>query len=344
MAANVLLAGTLLGDSSVVASTVREILGVTVQPELTGPYGLATYCTSTALSRVGDRDLAQSFLDRAEAAGTAAPEPDPIFVLWLHTTRGYLELTNGDLDPALRSFAQARTLSERTGHIVGRAIATHHSLQAMVQAGNHERARALTDELVLICKPLGMSYLVDYSTYSQARLALMAHRAPFAIGLLESLLDRQDITIATRARAYLAHALYAKGELDMALQQAKVAMEQGSMFPDVQAIALGAMALLALRRARPTEALDWADRGLEVSAYATEGSILRLARAEALHALGRAPEAHAALREALDRIHRIAATFDDPTLRASYLSNIDANARTVRLAHDWLGREPASAS
>jgi hypothetical protein len=161
--------------------------------------------------------------------------------------------------------------------------------------------------------------------------------------MFQSLLDRQDITIASRARAYLAHALRAVGELDAATHEANAAMEKGSMFPDVQAIALGALALLALGRARPADALALADRGLEASSYASEGSILRLIRGEALHALGRTEDARAAVRAALERIRGIAATLDDDELRQSYLFNIEANARTISLADEWLGKGLTSA-
>jgi eukaryotic-like serine/threonine-protein kinase len=339
MAANALLAATLLGDSGTIASILREILDASLQPEVSGPHGLATYCASTALSRVGQLGLAHSFLARAEAVAADALEADPAFTLWLHATRGYLQLITGELGSALASFAHARTLSERTGHTVGKTMATHHMLQAMVQVGNHDRARTLSRELGQICAPLGMSYLIDYGTYATARLALMAHRAPEAIVALRSLLDRQDITIASRAQAHLAHALLAVGELDAATREANAAMEKGSMFSDVQAIALGALALISLGSDRPADALVFADRGLQASAYASEESILRLTRVEALRALGSAQEAHAALRDALERVHRIAAAIDDPELRESYLANIDANARTVSLAADWLGRE-----
>jgi hypothetical protein len=116
-------------------------------------------------------------------------------------------------------------------------------------------------------------------------------------------------------------------------------MEKGSMFSDVQAIALSALALISLSSARPTDALALADRGLQASAYPSEESILRLTRIEALRALGSMQEAHAALREALERVHCIADAIDDPELRESYLANIEANARIVSLAAEWLGRE-----
>jgi hypothetical protein len=113
-----------------------------------------------------------------------------------------------------------------------------------------------------------------------------------------------------------------------------------------QSIALGTMALMELRDGHAADALMLASRGLEADArtpFPWTGSMLRLARAEALHALGRTDDAHAAIREARDRVLRIAATLDgDPELRASYLINIVANARTLKLAGEWLGDEAAT--
>ena len=66
-------------------------------------------------------------------------------------------------------------------------------------------------------------------------------------------------------------------------------------------------------------------------------SQLRLTRAEALHALGKEEEAHAAIREARDGIFHVAVTLDDAELRASYLTRVQVHARTLNLATEWLG-------
>jgi eukaryotic-like serine/threonine-protein kinase len=335
MAANVLLAGTLLGDSNVSASAIREVLRVSVQPELSGPYGLAVYCTSTAFSRMGRFDLALSFVARAEEAAENAPEPDPVFTLWLDAARAYLHFLTGELASSLACLGHAQVLAERSDYTFGRAVVTHHTLQAMVQTGNHERTTALAHDLVLLCEPLGLSYLIDYGTYALARLALMAGRVPEAVSSFRSLLDRQDVTLATRARAHLALALVARGDLDTAEKEATTAMETGAIFADTRAIASCALARIALSRGRPIDALAFADGGLGSPTNANEGAFLRLSRAEALHSLGRTDDAREAIREARDRIQRLASELGDPALRDSYLANVPANVRTISLAHDW---------
>jgi hypothetical protein len=62
---------------------------------------------------------------------------------------------------------------------------------------------------------------------------------------------------------------------------------------------------------------------------------LRLARAEAPHALGRTEDARGALREERDRVLRTAATLEEDD-RTSYLTNVTANVRTLALAKNWL--------
>jgi hypothetical protein len=68
-----------------------------------------------------------------------------------------------------------------------------------------------------------------------------------------------------------------------------------------------------------------------------------LARAEALHALGRTQDAQSAIRAARERVLSIAATIDDAKVRESYATNVDANARTLKLAREWLREESATA-
>ena len=131
------------------------------------------------------------------------------------------------------------------------------------------------------------------------------------------------------------------GDFDGAEREAAALLEQ-TLAMNAQALALAVLALVALRHHRAVaDSVAFAERGLNAATsglrWLTTESTLYLVRAEALHALGRAPEAHTAIREARDRILSTAATFDEPGLRTSYLTNIDANGRTLALAKEWLG-------
>ncbi len=165
-------------------------------------------------------------------------------------------------------------------------------------------------------------------------------RALETIAPLRVLLDAPDALLVANARVAIALALIEAGDLDGAEREATLVLEY-VFVPHMPWMALGALALVALRRGEHGRALALAERGLAVTTKCfrwstTTDSTLHLVRARALQALGRKEDAHAAIREAYGRILGIAATLD-PDDRSSYLTNIDANAQTLTLAREWLG-------
>ena len=66
-------------------------------------------------------------------------------------------------------------------------------------------------------------------------------------------------------------------------------------------------------------------------------ALLRLVRVEALLQLGDREPALAALREARDRVLRLAGSIGDLAVRDQYLTRVDANVRTLALAREVLG-------
>jgi hypothetical protein len=102
---------------------------------------------------------------------------------------------------------------------------------------------------------------------------------------------------------------------------------------------LAVRAHIELCLGRPAQALELAERGLAAAKggiFPWTGSLLSVSRARALHALARIPEAHTAITEARDSVLRVAASISSPVLRASFLTNIDANAQAIELANTWL--------
>ncbi len=192
-------------------------------------------------------------------------------------------------------------------------------------------------------------FFVDWSSFYVASARVTYQRgsgALDAIATLRGLLDRSDTLLVSSVRSAIALSLTTTGDFDGAEREATILLAQASTFSVGQAGALAALALVALHRGQPVDVLAFADRGLKASTsgirWLPSESILHLVRAEALQVLGRTSDAHAAIREAKGRILTIAATFDDPELRESYVSNVDANARTLKLAREWLGDEAAT--
>jgi hypothetical protein len=216
-----------------------------------------------------------------------------------------------------------------------------YAVYALVEAGSYERADAVWRELRAICGPRGLGFVLDSATAHRDSARVYAHRGAEVIASLSALLDRTDPHVAATARVNLAHALVQTGDLEAGAREATTLLDDAPSFPSLQSRALGVLALVELGRQDAERALAFAERGLDLYARAPwphNGSMLRLARAEALHALGRTGEAHIAIREARDVVLHTAATLDgDPELRESYLNTIHTHARTLQLAREWLG-------
>jgi len=99
--------------------------------------------------------------------------------------------------------------------------------------------------------------------------------------LLRTLVERPDRQLAISARARLAHALIAAGDLDSAASEASAALEEGGRFPSTRPTALGALSLVALHRGQLADAVALADRA---STPGPAGAGCATARSSASHA------------------------------------------------------------
>jgi hypothetical protein len=301
-------------------------------------------CRTALISLVnGHRDLSAT---RQFAEAVIAPlaglqkggdDDDPVFVAALRVARSFLQLMSGDLASALQSLSIARALADRMESGAHQASSRFFLVVAHAETGSCHEAEASARELRELCEPNGRQYWCDLTAPFLATSRLSEGRIEESVALLGPLVNCPDRLLATSARSTLAHALVAAGDLDAAKCEAHAALDVGSKYPPARSMALGALALVALQRGELTDVLAFAEQGLDAGSRGMslrDGSILRLARAEALHALGRENEAHMAIREARDRILSVATTLDE-AFRASYLANVKANARTLELVREW---------
>jgi hypothetical protein len=141
------------------------------------------------------------------------------------------------------------------------------------------------------------------------------------------------------SRLYLALVLLGQGELEAAEREAREAIRRTENVPPVQAHAFGVLAIVALARKRPHDALEAARTG--VAALDSLGNIeegeemVRLVYAEALDACGDHAAAREAIARARGRLMERAATIRDPKLREGFLTHVPENARTLELARAW---------
>jgi hypothetical protein len=107
----------------------------------------------------------------------------------------------------------------------------------------------------------------------------------------------------------------------------------------LSALAIKSAALLALGRAG--EAKEVAALGVQIADELGGAHEIkaRLALVEALHSLGEADAAHAALEKALERLRLRVDDIPDAAARERYLTRVPANARLVALVRERLGLE-----
>ncbi|MGO9836758.1 MAG: serine/threonine-protein kinase PknK [Polyangiaceae bacterium] len=333
-------AGSFLGDASITAPLVSAIMGVSVQPEPSGPYAIAVHTVGVGLSFMGQFDLARSFIERAEALGKDVSDPDPVFALRLIIARGYVDYASGQIAKALAAQSKARTLADSIGDTWSRVAAPTFYAIALSSIGDCDRADAAAREVRLFPEA---TFWIDWSDFFCAAGRIWTRGTHDAVGAMASfraLLDRRDPMLAANVRAGIAQANAMTGDFDAAEAEATIVLQR-AFIGTVRTLSLATLAIVALHRQQAAEALAFAERGLDAVPsgirWLPAESVLHLARAEAFYALGRGHDAHAAMREARDYVLGVAATLDEPELRTSWLNNVDANARTLALAKEWIG-------
>jgi tetratricopeptide (TPR) repeat protein len=158
--------------------------------------------------------------------------------------------------------------------------------------------------------------------------------------LAESGRARDSRQEEARGRWALAEVLRRRGDLAAAEREAGVALKMTMPleYPGVLATLGG----LRLAQGRAAEALAAAEEAMACDAAMGgcgmfRGAFVRLAHAEALHATGAHDAAIRAIAQARARLLAIADKIADPGYKASFLSRVPENARTLALADAWLG-------
>jgi hypothetical protein len=147
-----------------------------------------------------------------------------------------------------------------------------------------------------------------------------------------------------RGRWVVAEVLRQRGDQGEAERVLEPAL--GMLTPSDQPGARATLAAIRLAQGRAADALAAAE---DAAARCTamggagmfRGAFVRLVRAEALHATGATAAARGAIGEARARLLVIADRIADPAYRRSFLERVPENARTLALAHAWLGDDEA---
>jgi tetratricopeptide (TPR) repeat protein len=159
---------------------------------------------------------------------------------------------------------------------------------------------------------------------------------------LEIFAAQGDVRMEVNTRIALSLVSCLAGDAAGAEREALAAIEAARATPALRSHALAALARALLDLGRASDALSAASEAmqlLETLGGIEEGeSLVRLAYAEALDAVGRRAEALAAFVAGAERLQERAAKMSDPAWRKGFLERVPENARTIARAR---GHEPA---
>lgn len=156
---------------------------------------------------------------------------------------------------------------------------------------------------------------------------------------IESFQMQGDERMANRARICLSRVHQKQGSWESAESQAREALHGTNTAPTIRMHAHAQLASILLDLGRPTEALESArEAGSILGSVGQVGqaeSFVRLMIADCHFRCDHKAQAHAALSSAhaslVNRFNRI----EDPSLRLSFVEQVEENARTVQLAAEW---------
>jgi tetratricopeptide (TPR) repeat protein len=342
---------TQLGDIAGAAQILSELGAVTPTREATTPYVKGCALAVGFLCYAGMYEMAQSFLGRIQDA--AGETPDSLVSAWAAFARSFvIAFCEGrplGFHDAVESSLEYFT---RAGDARGQAVLKVSLGASLRSLGEFSRAREVLVEAELAARKLGLDLFaasawlqlgileIELSNYAAARRLHEQSAADF---------ERQGNQIfAGLARAQAARSLLALGEEAEADRQAEAASDALYPAPAFRALALSVHAEVCLARGDAPRALTRVSEARELLAQLgsiAEGEAhIHLTYARALHAAGRELDARRAIDDACRRLLARAADIADPRLRAQFRDKPCLHARTLELAHAWLGPGRASYS
>jgi tetratricopeptide (TPR) repeat protein len=333
-----------LGQAEPVRAVAQALLTMEVGAEVAVAFAAAGAATTVQLLIAGDMPLATQLAARLEALLAEAEAPEPALVGHVTKAISARWAFGGDPGRTLPLLRKAVDAFEAAGD--ARSVCALRKTQGWYAAecGALEEGERALAEAVALAERLGLYSLAAHARYdaasplirlgklSEARRMLTEAHAVFAA--------EKDLRLTSGTLGCLSWVDSLEGDADAAVARAEEAVAVAPSDPiRIAALAFLAQALLAAER--PQAALARAEEGLallDAVGLTEEGTtLLGLVRAEALDALGRRRAAVDALTEACRRLRERAEKISDAGLRATFLSRIGENRRTLELAEAWQG-------
>jgi eukaryotic-like serine/threonine-protein kinase len=332
-----------LGQLEEVAEVARELvmLAGTVG---TSPSVIAALArTSDQLLFAGKFALYQSVVARLNAL-TQGAENDPMIYIWVTYVRAGAAMMNDASEYVTQMRALVASF-EAVGDTRNALLQRINLADAYMQVGNYGEAATLSRE------PLTDSEQLRSALATAAAKGNLA-RALCALGLLDEARDTasacvdemrlaQDNRMEAAFLGVLSEVLLKAGALRAAENAIRAALALPHAPLPLRSFNLARLAAVLRVACRLPEALQAVEEGmsllLTLGAIDDGESFVLATHAECLLASGMVDAARIALEKARARLLAKASTMSNPSFRASFLTNVAENARTLALAEKWCG-------
>jgi tetratricopeptide (TPR) repeat protein len=331
--------GRLDGLDALVGELADEAIGAGAK----GPRVVAWARAAVSLVFAGLNTLADGLFDRIDRA-----EIDPADRTAegrVHQARATRALVTGDLSTYLEHTSASAVAFELAGDVRTACVQRSNAGYALGMLGAYAEAETALRESLVTAERMG---LTSAAAIARQNLGLtLAYRGTFQEAraveerAIEAMTRSGETIMAACSHAYLAEILILARNYEAAERAALQSLVVvGDREHEVRALASATLARVLLATHRVAEALTASEQALaRLSPNASFGgeATVRLVRAEALHAASDAEGAREAIGVARERLLANAGKIRSPELRRSFLERVPTNARTLKLAGDWLG-------
>jgi tetratricopeptide (TPR) repeat protein len=326
-----------LGRDDAVAAIVETARRSPSDPAATHARRMALGWGATSLLFGGRLAAAEAILGELALPEHAPPRPDARVEAVIAKSRGVLAIMQ-QRPGALELLEQSLAGFVEAGDVRNACQTRSDVAVVCLDVGAYEQAEPLLRRSLAEAEQLSL-----YTTIPQVKVSLGA--AMMGVGNLDDARTTLAEAVAAldseghrrmqgAARGYLALALSKLCDFEAAERAARETVEllQGTA---IEPFALGVLASILLKRERPDQALEAAERAMaqfrEFGSLEEGESRLRLAYAEALDKLGDS-RAAPAMAEAKQALLARADAIADPARRQTFLERIEENYRTLALA------------
>ncbi|MCC6527253.1 MAG: protein kinase [Polyangiaceae bacterium] len=316
----------------------------TAAAQADAPLVAAACRVATQLLRAGRGDLSRKLRAATRNAARRLGPDDAALRARVAEADGAEGLHAGDPSAFLEHFRAAAQAFAEAGDVRNSCAQRANVGDAYRQLGDYPEAERALRAALALAEPMGLHIVAAIECHLGAVLARLgatgeARRVGTeALAAFEARHSRRGEAFA---RSHLAATLFRMGELEAAEAMAQRAIEAATDAPGVRPFALATLANVLLAAGRPEAALEPAEIAkqlIKAQGGAEEGETLaRVVHIEALIATKAHPEQiRGHVFKASMRLVRRAQRISNERWRASFMSAVEENARTLALSGQWL--------